>query len=381
MKLYQLKLFALLSLIVSCLLSCTGPNIPAKGLGRDAPMDDAINAGRSPAEELQSKWRLNRMSCYHAKYDADITDLFPIALADGDNGLLVVSNTLGLLNSAGKLCPIISLPTGIRKSAVAKTATLGLALSDRVIVLDPYNGQKKEKVVRSRVTDLIFEPDGQALLIGTVEGSLYRWLFLQDKEADTVVKRAKYFERYAAHSTVISAVAYHPDTRVFFSGDWNGNLYAWLRYDADPFSGEYDKNIFAPRFFADKVSRVRASRGAADRIDHILVSPDGESLIVGLASGMVEVWSVRGFELAGSFLANKGIINSMILLPDGRIATLGRERELKIWKSDTKIDPVSRVKTVSFEVEKSIDAKGAKKIALAGSRIMGSDGRSVFDLM
>jgi len=180
--------------------------------------------------------------------------------------------------------------------------------------------------LKTRIASLGFHEDDSALLIGGADGRIYRWHFQRDRLAESQDERDRALERYIAHQTLLSTIAPLHTGRVFFSADWDGQLYAWLAYTADDHQGSYDRNLFGGRFFGSLGSYMYAARTADRGITSLAVSENGQRLAVGTDDGYVEVWEVRGFEIAARSLVHTGRVISISLSNDGsRVASLGRD--------------------------------------------------------
>ena len=188
------------------------------------------------------------------------------------------------------------------------------------------------KRLKTTVSSLEFEPNGEALLIGGVDGKLYRWLFIAEQKANTLSDRERAFERYVGLASVVSVVRYHPLGRVFFSGDWLGDLGAWQAYDADPFGGKYIENLFGNRYFMQKALRTSVKLADASAVDQLEVSRDGELLLSASQKGQIEIWRVRGMMHLGEVQAHTGALAALAFASDGRsAASLGRDGKLRTW--------------------------------------------------
>lgn len=180
--------------------------------------------------------------------------------------------------------------------------------------------------LKTRTTALGFHEDDKAVIIGGADGRVYRWHFQRERDAQTQDERDRSLERYIAHQTMISAVTPLHTGRAFFSADWQGRLYAWLAYTADDHQGSYDRNLFGGRFFGGLGTHMFAGRLADRGITALAVSENGQRLAVGTDDGYVEVWDVRGFEIAARTLTHVGRVISVALSNDGsRVASLGRD--------------------------------------------------------
>ena len=189
------------------------------------------------------------------------------------------------------------------------------------------------KRLKTQISSLEFEPGGEAILIGGVDGKLYRWRFVAEQNAKTTSDRERAFERYVGLASVVAVVRYHPLGRVFFSGDWLGEIGAWQAYDADPFGGKYIENLFGNRYFMQKAVRTAVTLADASAVDQLEVSRDGELLLSGSQKGMIEIWRVRGMMNLGEVQAHDGALAALAFGSDAQSAvSLGRDGKLKMWQ-------------------------------------------------
>ncbi len=187
------------------------------------------------------------------------------------------------------------------------------------------------KQLKSRPSSIVFHKDDSSLVIGGLDGRVYRWRFMEEQEASSTEEREMMVERYFAHSAVVSAVAPHPAGRAFFSADWSGNLIGWTSYSADAYGGEFDKNLFRGRFYADIPNAMFANRLPDRGICAISISRNGERLALGLEDGNVEVWEVRGFSLAAKKLMHNGRVVSVDISGDGtRVVSAGKDTKVRV---------------------------------------------------
>jgi WD40 repeat protein len=222
----------------------------------------------------------------------------------------------------------------------ASHAVVASAVGSAITVrcLAPCSEEWSLNRLRIRATALAFHDRDSALLIAGSDGRVYRWRFIAEREARTFSEQERTLERYAAHQSVVSAVAAHPFERAFFSGDWNGALFGWLPYTADPHEGRYDRNLFGARFYADKTTFVKALRTPDRGISALALADSGERLVLGTEDGYVEVWEVKGFELTARRLLHNGRVLGVGLDPSGRwVASAGRDGVVAV--TTTEADP------------------------------------------
>jgi WD40 repeat protein len=212
---------------------------------------------------------------------------------------------------------------------------------------------------------------------------VYRWKFASWTPSLGYEAREKLLERYVAHASAVSALAFHPYGRIFFSGDWDGALNAWLRYDSDAFAGAYDQNTSPGTFFTGGVQRMRVSAGQGSDIVRIRITEDGQYLLLVTQSGMMELWKVRGFRRLCQMQAHKGLIYDARFTPDRPgIVTLGRDEQVRQWNIAQQPDPAGGPALFSLVLAKDRSQAGLRQLApLADGRLVaGTDGGEVVEV-
>lgn len=265
----------------------------------------------------------------------------PSAVSAGADGNVILWN---LATGSGRLLTQVGGPMqvaalGRRHALVAWSS--GLSVS--VACVSGCSERWELSRLRTRTTSINFHEDDRAIIIGGADGRVYRWHFERERAAQTQDERDRSLERYIAHQTVVSVVTPLHTGRAFFSADWQGRLYAWLAYTADDHQGSYDRNLFGGRFFGGLGTYMHAGRLADRGITALSVSENGQRLAVGTDDGYVEVWDVRGFEIAARTLTHVGRVISVALSNDGsRVASLGRDGA--IVAADVVSDPSYGIK-------------------------------------
>ena len=194
--------------------------------------------------------------------------------------------------------------------------------------------------LKTRVSAITFDPASNALLVAGLDGRIYRWKWLELLQG-SIKERSLAYERYLGHSSVVSAIAYHPQGRVFFSGDWYGNLSAWRAYDGDLFAGQYASNIFGGIFYTDSSVRRNVTRVDKNRIESLVVSPKGTFMALGTNQDQVELWGLRGFTLLKSTAAHQGLVRLLAFSSDEKyLASYGRDKVLRVWAIESSFVPL-----------------------------------------
>jgi WD40 repeat protein len=309
---------------------------PQQIQGSAASPDGAVPYAWAP-DCLDMKFEKNAAASSHVN---EITALFVVP---GSGRMLSVDRRgVALVHRNGKL-PGMKLPLPESKVDV-DIAQLSLdckylALTHKaeleVYSLDSFKPVAAFSRLRGRIMAIAFSPDSRTVVAARADGFIYRWKFLESPTGSQMVFDDRTLERYGGQASIPSSVLYHPYGRFFFGGDWSGNLSAWLNFDADPYGGKYDENLFAGRLFSEKQTRqlgTKGAGGAGDSVEHLAVTPDGNLLLVGLQGGLVQAWRVRGFEKVSETQAHTGYLYDMALSSDGKkLATLGRNGSVKLW--------------------------------------------------
>jgi len=231
-----------------------------------------------------------------------------------------------LFNLDGRVTALAFLP---------EQSLMAIAIGSRISIFDVGSRKLLNSFGRLQgsVKSLAFNSGGLKLLAGGADGRIYRF-DLQAREQTLFGLAGEAIpERYIGHASVVSAVVYHPFDPVFFSGDWQGAMSAWLEYEAEPSRLAGDRALFAGRFVSESGQRVRARRESTEGLTHLKVSADGELLLAGVQSGEIEVWQLRGFRKVVSQQASRGALYDLLLSDDGkRIASLGRDGKLIVYE-------------------------------------------------
>lgn len=189
---------------------------------------------------------------------------------------------------------------------------------------------KKYNAPKTRMSSLAFDSGKQSVYFAGVDSRVYRWKFL----AENTVKRPS-FERYAGHGSVVSAVCADLNSPVFFSSDWAGTLSAWLPYDADRFSGSFDKNIFGSTIFQEvEKIRVNANRMGDDSPYDFLAASEG-IIFAASQNGVLDQWQIRGFKKTWMVQAHIGSLVSLDSDLKGFVVSAGRDGTVRAWNGAT----------------------------------------------
>lgn len=227
---------------------------------------------------------------------------------------------------------ILSLESPILQASFSKDGELVAGVLEDYLFVASLNGsfEKKFTAPKTRMSSVAFDSNQQAAFFAGVDGRIYRWKFL----AENSLKKPS-FERYTGHGSVVSSVKSDINSPVFFSSDWVGAFSAWLPYDADRFSGSFDKNIFGSTVFQslDKL-RVNANRlGDVTPIDFI--APSNGVVFVATQTGLIQQWQIRGFKQTGAIQAHTSSLVALDADNKGFIVSVGRDGIVKTWNGAT----------------------------------------------
>ena len=182
---------------------------------------------------------------------------------------------------------------------------------DKLLLSGGFDGairlfdMKKRAVVHSfRVPDERFakiavSPDGKYLVAGSWQkGKVYVWDIPQRRLLHTLKADAE-------------CVAFAPDSKSFFTGDWGDGLKLW-----DPKTGEL----------------IRAFQGEDQGALNAVFSADGKVLATGDQSGRVLFWNVATGKRIGTLQAHDNCCFGLEFSPDGKqLATASWDHTAKLW--------------------------------------------------
>lgn len=344
------------------------------------------NASSNQSKQVEAEeGRAALKSNISAAQSSEITDIY--LTSPGRSDFITISKGGEVTLRAGTGDPmnghtLLRLEPGYTATAFsAKNQILAASYAGRIELYDLVSAQKKESLERidTRMVSMEFSPKGDSLIMGGADAIIYHWQFEFAKRAQTIKEREKILERYIGHAAVVNIVRFHPFGRVFFSSDWDGILSAWLLYRSDKYGGVYDQNIFEGRLFSEDTRRVRGVHGDDSMIEQARFSSDGELYYAADESGTIEIWQTRGFKKVLSHSAHKGKIYDLAVSREGeRLATLGRDGKLKIWKIEISEGDAPGSKVYSLIIGKELDDQSGRRIIFQDSgRLVsaGLDGR------
>lgn len=263
--------------------------------------------------------------------------------------------TAFLLNGRDGSClelgPLPTKGTHFALTSDAKKLVVGYQNIVSLIDLQSLQEEKRLDRLSADVQSLHVSPNDDIALIGAGDGSVYRWSW--DVSVHPSARTAGRFdlERYFSHANIVSAVRFHPSGRVFFSGDWNGNIVATLGYEQDVHAGRFDRNIFGTGFFTEATPSQKIGGGDVSRVDHLLIDEGKNYLFATFDSGTVVGWKLRGLKEIIRFSPHRGVIRGMTLSPAGkRVVTYGRDGRIVVSDIISEFDEALGTSTYRSEI-------------------------------
>jgi WD40 repeat protein len=75
-------------------------------------------------------------------------------------------------------------------------------------------------------------------------------------------------------------------------------------------------------------------RGDAGAVHSIAFSPEGHTLAVGSADGVVKFWNIRALREVATLKAHGTMVSSLAFAPDGRtLATVSADETMRLWRA------------------------------------------------
>ncbi|MDH3695103.1 MAG: WD40 repeat domain-containing protein, partial [Gammaproteobacteria bacterium] len=158
----------------------------------------------------------------------------------------------------------------------------------------------------SRIWAVDFSPDNALLAAADVNGAIGVW----DQSGNEKSRRDN------AHDGAISALMFHPDKNIIFSGGSDGQVMQW-----NTGSLESSGSAMGPH------------KGGVTKLQ---ISPDGSRLAVADRAGTIKVWQSSTGELEKEWVADDNTIWSLAWSVDSKsLATAHADEVLKIWNVES----------------------------------------------
>ncbi|NLT69649.1 MAG: hypothetical protein GXX91_03005 [Verrucomicrobiaceae bacterium] len=203
--------------------------------------------------------------------------------------------------------------------------------SGNVVAWDIKTG---ERIIEAgKEYDIVLGGDISPDLKNAIMGGPGRLIKLWDTVAGEQISSTK------KHTDWVLSAAYSPDGVIYATGDRNGGLYVW-------------EAATGYEFYTLK--------GHTLAVTDLDWRADGNVLASASEDGSVMLWEMRGGTQIKKFDAHRGGVLGVDFAPDGTIATVGRDKNLKIWKGDgSAIRTIAASNDIVLSVAMSEDSKRA----------------------
>ncbi len=201
--------------------------------------------------------------------------------------------------------------------------------SGNVVAWDIKTGERVIEV--GKEFDIVLGADISPDLKNAIMGGPGRVIKLWDTVAGEQINSVK------KHTDWLLTAAYSPDGVIYATGDRNGGLYVW-------------EAATGYEFYTLKGHTL-----AVTDLDWRM---DGNVLASASEDGSVMLWEMNGGTQIKKFDAHPGGVQGVDFAPDGTIATVGRDKTVKLWKGDgTAIRTIAASDDVVLSVAVSEDSK------------------------
>jgi hypothetical protein len=231
----------------------------------------------------------------------------PLFAAGGQQQVLLYTMTSGAPELAGILPFPEGLPQCVQFSRDGKTLIAsggrGAALG-RVVGWNVASGRRLFEVGNEDDSILAADvsPDQRTVAFGTTDKLVK--ILTTEGESVHVLKK---------HTDWVTAVSFSPDGVLLATGDRNGNLSVW-----ESASG---------REYQTLAGHPAAITGLAWRDDSNLLASSGED-------GTIRLWEMQEGKQVKSWPAHGGGALGVAMAHDGRLASCGRDRAVKVWSAE-----------------------------------------------
>ncbi len=138
-----------------------------------------------------------------------------------------------------------------------------------------------------------FDPKGRFVFAGAQDNTIQRWELATSKKTALV-----------GHKSWVRALAFAPQEKFLFSGDWAGRVLVWPLDADDP----------------KPLRTVEAHKGW---VRALAVSPDGKTLASCGNDNLVKLWSVAEGKLLRQFVGHTSHVYNLAFHPDGKTLCSG----------------------------------------------------------
>jgi WD40 repeat protein/tRNA A-37 threonylcarbamoyl transferase component Bud32 len=198
-----------------------------------------------------------------------------------------------------------------------------------------------------QITSVAFNPNGQRLASGSIDGTVKVWDAATGQEIRTL----------KGHTSPVFSVAFSPDGTRIVSGSWVGMVKVW-----DAATGQeklsLTGNIYDVISLAISIDGKRILSGSRDGtlkvwdaatgkekltlkghsgvVSSVAFSSDGRRIASGSWDGMVKAWDAATGEEKVTLKGHSGVVSSVAFSPDGqRLVSGSEDRTVKVWDAAT----------------------------------------------
>ncbi len=157
----------------------------------------------------------------------------------------------------------------------------------------------------SRVTKIIFSPDGATLASASEDRTIHLWDVATGTHRHTLT----------GHNSYIYSVAFSPDGRTLASGSENGRIRFW-----NAPTGQYRVTL----------------EGHSSSVRGVAFSPDGQTLASGSSDHTIRLWNATTGLYKVTLEGHSATINSVAFSPDGQtLASGSSDHTIRLWNATT----------------------------------------------
>lgn len=195
----------------------------------------------------------------------------------------------------------------------------------------PTTGTAELKAVlepnKSTISSLAFFPDGETVLLGTLNGVAQIW---HTEESTPLVS-------FGDHRGQIDSVAISADGQQILTGSWDKTVKMWT----------WDKE-------QKTVKPGQTFEGHALPVSAVAFSPDGQKVLSGSADKSLKQWSLDGREL-GRFVDHTEGVEALAYFPDGKKIVSGGSIDyaIKLWNAQSGLGESQEPEPMSYDENKN----------------------------